>query len=483
LVRAGECTTRRVLSRRLDLSCQLERAAAARRRGAACAKPAAQRQQSRDFQSARAASRSLHRLLVARPGEPRRRNGLASADLSRCARAVSVSGTHAAQRSANRRHRWPARRHRKNARRARDGQRSLERCRERYARRHSKIDSRFCNARPNVDRRPGGLLGAIARLPSASAVSNAPPTDVAARRVLGSIANSQEANSLSPYQPQLSDVGNVPADDVDPPGLLQASANGATDLGVPLNSLEGPPAFLFPPSFRPDGSNSEGTPTATDAIYLYPSPLDQILPCLASGVGCAGGGGGNRGGGGGGSAGPRPSPPSAPAPGPRPSSPSARGTPQPSAGPVDEQPRPVEPGTRARDVPPRAPINDESTTTPSDALGLRPSVPLAEPPVEIVSPEGFTPLEQLPPGSAGGVNEGRGFVRPDPYPEGTPCTYCKQPTTNQIGRPNSLERDHNIPRSRGGNGSRDNKLPACRTCNRQKGSRTPEEWYRWLLQR
>jgi HNH endonuclease len=117
-------------------------------------------------------------------------------------------------------------------------------------------------------------------------------------------------------------------------------------------------------------------------------------------------------------------------------------------------------------------------------FGLPPSFFLAEPPVKFgPTPQGFTPLEELPPGSAGGATAGKRFPGPSPYPEGTPCVYCRQPTTNQPGRPNSLEQEHNIPRSRGGDGNEANRLPSCRTCNRQKRNLTPEEFYRWLLQR
>jgi hypothetical protein len=49
--------------------------------GTAFAKAAAQRRQSRHLQSARTAAGSLRGLLGAHPGKPRRRNGLASADL------------------------------------------------------------------------------------------------------------------------------------------------------------------------------------------------------------------------------------------------------------------------------------------------------------------------------------------------------------------------------------------------------------------
>jgi 5-methylcytosine-specific restriction endonuclease McrA len=95
------------------------------------------------------------------------------------------------------------------------------------------------------------------------------------------------------------------------------------------------------------------------------------------------------------------------------------------------------------------------------------------------------PLQDLPPGSAGGDNAGKRFspAARRRYPEGTPCMYCGQRTTNQPGLPNSLEGEHVIPSSRGGNTDPENMGPACRTCNRQKGARTPEEWYRWLLQK
>jgi hypothetical protein len=117
-------------------------------------------------------------------------------------------------------------------------------------------------------------------------------------------------------------------------------------------------------------------------------------------------------------------------------------------------------------------------------FGLPPSFLLSEPPVKFgPTPEGLTPLEELPPGSAGGVTAGGRFRGPNPYPEGTPCTYCRQPTTNEPGRPNSVESDHKIAKSQGGNAEETNRVPACRTCNRSKGARTPEEWYRWYIHR
>jgi hypothetical protein len=96
-------------------------------------------------------------------------------------------------------------------------------------------------------------------------------------------------------------------------------------------------------------------------------------------------------------------------------------------------------------------------------------------------PRQLTPLEELPPGSAGGPGAGKLFPRSptDQHPEGVPCTYCGRPTTKQPG-PDKLHRDHIIPRIQGGNNTPENNAPACRTCNLEKGPRTPEEWYFWL---
>ncbi|HLG45792.1 MAG TPA: HNH endonuclease [Reyranella sp.] len=118
---------------------------------------------------------------------------------------------------------------------------------------------------------------------------------------------------------------------------------------------------------------------------------------------------------------------------------------------------------------------------PTIIFGRLPPVIRPVPPIgEIPTPEGMTPLEQLPPGSSGGSNAEKPFQGPNLYPEGTPCTYCGKPTTNRPSFPNSLERDHIIPRWRGGNNDPENEAPACRTCNRRKGPRTPPEWY-WQM--
>lgn len=47
------------------------------------------------------------------------------------------------------------------------------------------------------------------------------------------------------------------------------------------------------------------------------------------------------------------------------------------------------------------------------------------------------------------------------------CAYCVGPYE---------EMDHVVPLSRGGRHEPGNVVPACRDCNRSKGSRTPEEW-------
>jgi RHS repeat-associated protein len=83
-------------------------------------------------------------------------------------------------------------------------------------------------------------------------------------------------------------------------------------------------------------------------------------------------------------------------------------------------------------------------------------------------------------GSTGGPGAGRRFPNETPEAradaEGAPCRYCGQETTNEPGNPNSRERDHIDPRSRGGNDSPENEGNSCRTCNRSKGAKNPDEW-------
>lgn len=52
------------------------------------------------------------------------------------------------------------------------------------------------------------------------------------------------------------------------------------------------------------------------------------------------------------------------------------------------------------------------------------------------------------------------------------CVYCDQPGRKQ------LECDHVVPVSRGGSNEDDNLVTACRTCNRAKRDKTPDEWLR-----
>ena len=95
----------------------------------------------------------------------------------------------------------------------------------------------------------------------------------------------------------------------------------------------------------------------------------------------------------------------------------------------------------------------------------------ARPPIELMRP-----YEELPQGSKGGPNAGQPFSRSSPRNPGDPCTYCGKPTTKEPG-PRHYNKDHVIPRSQGGNNSPENETPACRTCNLQKGPRTPAQWY------
>ncbi len=48
------------------------------------------------------------------------------------------------------------------------------------------------------------------------------------------------------------------------------------------------------------------------------------------------------------------------------------------------------------------------------------------------------------------------------------CGYCGEKATSL---------DHIIPRFRSGSSNRNNLIPACRTCNADKGSCNMEEWY------
>ena len=49
------------------------------------------------------------------------------------------------------------------------------------------------------------------------------------------------------------------------------------------------------------------------------------------------------------------------------------------------------------------------------------------------------------------------------------CGYCGEMATSL---------DHIIPRFKSGSNNRNNLVPACRSCNANKGSKNMEEWYR-----
>jgi hypothetical protein len=83
------------------------------------------------------------------------------------------------------------------------------------------------------------------------------------------------------------------------------------------------------------------------------------------------------------------------------------------------------------------------------------------------------------PGSAGGEGAGKRFsekVKEKARAEsGGKCVFCGKDTTKQAG-PSKSEIDHAIPKSRGGNNSPENAQNTCRTCNREKGKETTEEF-------
>jgi hypothetical protein len=135
----------------------------------------------------------------------------------------------------------------------------------------------------------------------------------------------------------------------------------------------------------------------------------------------------------------------------------------------------------ANDVSPAAsiPVSQSEHSSVQLAQAFPPTI-FARPPV--ITPEGLAPLEELPAGSSGGAGAGKPFPRSfsDQQPDSVPCIYCSRPTTRTPG-PDQFHKDHVIPRSQGGNNGFENFAPSCRTCNLQKGPKTPEEWYNWIL--
>jgi 5-methylcytosine-specific restriction endonuclease McrA len=53
---------------------------------------------------------------------------------------------------------------------------------------------------------------------------------------------------------------------------------------------------------------------------------------------------------------------------------------------------------------------------------------------------------------------------------GYECAYCAD-------KPDTIERDHVVPLSNGGDTNKKNIVPACPRCNRSKGSKSISEWY------
>lgn len=58
------------------------------------------------------------------------------------------------------------------------------------------------------------------------------------------------------------------------------------------------------------------------------------------------------------------------------------------------------------------------------------------------------------------------------YRELPVCPYCNQRPSNTV--------DHVVPLSRGGTNDESNLIPACVSCNSQKGAKTLWEWRPWL---
>lgn len=56
------------------------------------------------------------------------------------------------------------------------------------------------------------------------------------------------------------------------------------------------------------------------------------------------------------------------------------------------------------------------------------------------------------------------------------CAYCGKPEGRT--KAEKLDRDHLIPISKGGKTVKNNVIPACRTCNRGRGNRDWQSWFR-----
>jgi hypothetical protein len=126
------------------------------------------------------------------------------------------------------------------------------------------------------------------------------------------------------------------------------------------------------------------------------------------------------------------------------------------------------------------PLEHSAASGASDHSNQRAQLlPLLEvPPVEIFSRVPTTPLDELPQGSAGGPSAGARFPRSlneQNRQQNPNCYLCRRPTTREPG-PDQYNGDHIVPRGQGGNDSPENLGTTCRTCNLQKGNKTPQQY-------
>ncbi len=111
----------------------------------------------------------------------------------------------------------------------------------------------------------------------------------------------------------------------------------------------------------------------------------------------------------------------------------------------------------------------------------------AKAPEEVASDTGANTTGQVCPksGSSGGDGAGKGFSKKIKElareESGDTCVFCGTKTSSDPS-PERSEIDHAIPKSRGGNNTINNAQNTCRTCNRQKGAKTTEEFLNKIIQ-
>jgi hypothetical protein len=333
----------------------------------------------------------------------------------------------------------------------------------------------------------GGILGGIAKLAAEQARAN-DPWALPENGILGGIAKLQ-TNSPFPYEPSLPKVTNDPSDGADAFRAPQATPNGLIDPSVPPGLPEG---FRTLAGFSADRSILDEGPAATNAAY-YPNPLDQILPCFVSNIGCVGGGGGNRGGGGDGPVGPRPPPlsaPRGPAPEPRTSSLSTSGTAAPAEPPAPptQLPAPTsapQPPPRPSPPPPAAPppaapppTSPGQAATSSRPSGRPTALESVVPPNQDSTGGGSPP--NLPPGIGPGPFAGE----PIPAGPGKRPSPAQQDQINASGnkygchtrgapepgtRSGNWIGDHQISTALNPAGQQQYYLPHCWSCSPRQG--------------